>query len=52
MAQDIDGLGAPGKAKDLQNSKWINAKYQARQSVFKAQEENMKTIITDADAKI
>ncbi|EBA3269737.1 SPI-1 type III secretion system needle tip complex protein SipD, partial [Salmonella enterica] len=42
MVQDIDGLGAPGKDSKLEMD---NAKYQAWQSGFKAQEENMKTTL-------
>ncbi|EAX0009458.1 SPI-1 type III secretion system needle tip complex protein SipD, partial [Salmonella enterica] len=42
MVQDIDGLGAPGKDSKLEMD---NAKYQAWQSGFKAQEENLKTTL-------
>ncbi|HBW2601677.1 TPA: IpaD/SipD/SspD family type III secretion system needle tip protein, partial [Salmonella enterica subsp. enterica] len=38
----IDGLGAPGKDSKLEMD---NAKYQAWQSGFKAQEENLKTTL-------
>ncbi len=40
--QDIDGLGAPGKDSKLEMD---NAKYQAWQSGFKAQEENLKATL-------
>ncbi|EIP7175270.1 type III secretion system needle tip protein SctA, partial [Salmonella enterica] len=42
MVQDIGGLGKPGSDSKLEMD---NAKYQAWQSGFKAQEENLKTTL-------
>ena len=42
MVDDLNGLGRPGDDSKLEMD---NAKYQAWQSGFKAQEENMKTTL-------
>ncbi|EBS4098559.1 type III secretion system needle tip protein SipD, partial [Salmonella enterica subsp. enterica serovar Bareilly] len=42
MVDDLNGLGTPGSDSKLEMD---NAKYQAWQSGFKAQEENMKTTL-------
>ncbi|VEA75394.1 cell invasion protein SipD [Salmonella enterica subsp. arizonae] len=42
MVQDISGLGKPGDDSKLEMD---NAKYQAWQAGFKAQEENLKTTL-------